>query len=192
MKRLQTILCGIALISLSAAPMIAQDRVNQNPRVGSESASQVDGKTHGSNVRVSQLTGMNIQNPQGKSLGEINDLVVDANTGKIRYAAVTYGGFLGIGNKMFAVPFEAFKWQRDPNDAKETVLVLNITQQQLEGAVGFDESHWPDFADQKFTSELDKRYGVQRKMNDRQGSVDVDVQRDGVGVRVERDRDANQ
>ena len=192
MKRLQTILCGIALIGLSAAPMLAQERVNQSPRVGSESASQVDGKTHGSNVRVSQLTGMNIQNSQGKSLGEINDLVVDANSGKIRYAAVTYGGFLGIGNKMFAVPFEAFKWQRDPNDVKETVLVLNITQQQLEGAVGFDESHWPDFADQKFTSELDKRYGVQRNMNDRQGSVDVDVQRDGVGVRVEADRDANQ
>lgn len=85
----------------------------------------------------------------------------------MQYAAVTHGGFLGIGNKMFAVPFEAFKFKPDPDDADETVLVLNVTQQQLEGSVGFDENSCPDFADEEFTSGLYKRYGVQRNMKNR-------------------------
>lgn len=45
---------------------------------------------------------------------KINALAINANTGKIRYAAVTYGGFLGMGDKLFAVTFEALKVQVDP------------------------------------------------------------------------------
>jgi sporulation protein YlmC with PRC-barrel domain len=176
MKRLETIFCGLAVAALTSAPLIAQDNVVTRQRSERESASQLDGKTHGANVRASKLIGMNIQNPQGKNVGEINDLVVDANTGKIRYAAVTYGGFLGIGNKMFAVPFEAFKCQPNPTDPKTTVLILDVTQQQLEGSVGFDESSWPDFADQNMTLELDKRYKVKRNMQQRNTQVDGRVE----------------
>ncbi len=107
----------------------------------------------------------------------------------MQYAAVTHGGFLGIGNKMFAVPFEAFKFKPDPDDADETVLVLNVTQQQFEGSVGFDENSCHDFADEEFTSGLYKRYGVQRNMKNRGARVDVNVDRNGVDVDVNGKRD---
>jgi sporulation protein YlmC with PRC-barrel domain len=116
----------------------------------------------GMELRASKMIGMTISNPSGKNVGKVSDLVLDAETGKIRYAAVTYGGFLGIGDKLFAVPYEAFVCKADPNDPKTRSLVLDVTQKQLEGTEGFDENNWPDFADQKFLSDLDTRYNVKR------------------------------
>jgi sporulation protein YlmC with PRC-barrel domain len=172
---------------LAAATAAAQDssaRPRDRAQRGDRApAGKLDAKTTGASIRASQLIGMNIQNSQGKSVGEINDLVLDANTGKVRYAAVTYGGFLGIGNKMFAVPFSAFKCQQDPDDADEYVLVLNVTQETLEGAQGFDEEHWPNFANRNFTNEVDRRYGVERRARD---EVDVQVEPTGVDVDVQK------
>ncbi len=185
MQRFQSLVCGIALVGLTAAPLVAQNK-NARTKTDRAAAGQMDSKTRGANIRVSQLTGMNIQNPQGESVGQINDLVLDANTGKVRYAAVTYGGFLGIGNKMFAVPFEAFKFKRKANDSDETVLVLDVTPEQLKGSVGFDENNWPDFADKEYTAEIYKRYKIERITRDRRDRVDVDVNRDGVDVDVDR------
>ncbi len=134
-------------------------------------------------VRASKLIGMNIQNTEGKSVGSINDLVVDADTGKIHYVAVTYGGFLGIGNKMFAVPFEAFQFRATRNNVNDRVLVLDVTQTQLEGSTGFDDDNWPNFADETFTQDLDRRYKVQRS---RGTGVDININRRGVDVDVNR------
>tara|TARA_R110002111_G_scaffold153375_1_gene220243 strand:+ start:233886 stop:234863 length:978 start_codon:yes stop_codon:yes gene_type:complete len=149
------------------------DAKMRNHDLSRAKAGQLDDKTTGANIRASQLSGMNIQNSQGKSVGEINDIVLDSSQGKVRYAAVTYGGFLGVGSKMFAVPFEAFKVQQNPKDQDEYVLVLNVTQEQLEGAQGFDNEHWPNFADPKFTKDLHKRYGV-----------DIRVKRNGLDVGI--------
>jgi hypothetical protein len=118
---------------------------------------------------------MNIENQKGEGVGEINDLVIDGKTGKVRYVAVTYGGFLGVGDKLFAVPFEAFKVRRQAGDADDYVLTLDVTQEQLEGAVGFDQESWPNFADRNFTEELDRRYGIDRTA--RTGRSDDAVER---------------
>lgn len=141
---------------------------------------KVDRKTTGGTMRVSELNGMDIHNMQGEEIGEVEDLVIDATSGKVRYAAVSYGGILGIGDKMFAVPFEAFKFLPEKDDRDNTLLVLNVSKQQLEGAQGFDQDHWPNFADKSFTDELDRRYKVDRKQR---GGTDVDVTIDS-----ERDR----
>ncbi len=141
--------------------------------------------------------GVNLQNAQGESAGEIRDLVLDSKTGKVRYGAGTYGGFIVMGDKLFTVPFEAFIVQRDPddpddpNDADDFVVVLNVSQQRLDGAVGFDQDHWPNMADQKWARDLDTRYGVDRnRMRDRSPGTgdDVNVNRNGVDVDVNRDR----
>lgn len=175
----------LALVSVTVTAQETQKKKNRDrSQIGT-----LDNKTSGASFRASKLIGMNIQNELDKSVGEVNDMVLDASTGKVRYLAVTYGGFLGLGNKMFAVPYEAFTCRPDANDRDETILVLNVTQQQLDGATGFDEDHWPDFGDTKFTSELDKRYGVDRlalRARDRDRSVDVRVGRDGVDVDVDR------
>ncbi|MFO0790111.1 MAG: PRC-barrel domain-containing protein [Pirellulales bacterium] len=141
------------------------DVANQNQAsnaADSKGLGKLDSQTSGANIRASQLIGANLENSNGDGVGEIKDLVIDGNTGQIRYAAVTYGGFLGVGSKLFAVPFEAFKVRQQKGDADDYVLTLNVTKDQLEGAQGFDTDHWPNFADPKFTSELDRRYGVDR------------------------------
>src|SRR3954452_13707130 len=113
---------------------------------------KLDDKTKGATIRASQLMGQNLKNSNGDNVGEIKDLVIDSS-GKIRYAAVTYGGFLGLGSKLFAVPFEAFQVRHDPNDRSSSndrndangrndrnnyVLTLDVTKDQLNGAQGFD------------------------------------------------------
>ena len=59
--------------------------------------------------------------------------------------------------------------------------MLDVTQSQLEGSVGFIEDNWPNFADESFTQELDRRYKVQRN---RGAGVDINVNRSGVDVNV--------
>ena len=136
----------------------------------------LDDQTRGANIRASQLIGMNIENAKGEGVGEISDLVIDGNSGRVRYAAVTYGGVLGVGDKLFAVPFEAFKVRRQAGDEDDYVLTLSVTQEQLKDAKGFDQENWPNFADRNFTSEIDRRYGIDRsrmRARDRnRGSID--------------------
>ncbi|PAY18857.1 photosystem reaction center subunit H [Rhodopirellula sp. SM50] len=169
---IHTLLATTAIACMTVTTAVAQESETvdrQRVQRRSTDAGNLDEKTRGANIRVSQLMGYNIQNSQGESVGEIKDIVIDSRTGKVKYAAVTYGGFIGLGNKLFAVPFEAFKVQVDPDeigdddvDADDYVLVLNVTQQQLEGQEGFDEDNWPDMADRQWARELDKRYGVNR------------------------------
>lgn len=166
------ITCGlcvaISTLSLTASAQDAptaraaqQDKANPRVRIG-----LADDKTAGRAIRASQLTGLNIVNPEGESLGQVDDIVLDGQTGRVRYLAVSYGGFLGFGDKLFAVPYEAFRYHVDPTDADNQMFVLDVTQQQLEGAQGFDQDNWPNFADKKFTDELDRRYRVQRQDRD--------------------------
>jgi len=190
------ITCGlcaaISTLSLSAS---AQDALAPTPRAAQQDTADqrlnpgaADDKTSGRTIRASQLTGLNIVNSSGESVGEVNDVVLDGQTGRVRYLAVTYGGFLGFGDKLFAVPYEAFRYQVDPDDADDHVFVLDVTQQQMEGAQGFDQDNWPDFADTKFTGELDRRYRIERRDNDgRRRGIDVKVNRNGVDVNVDRE-----
>ncbi|MDA8746559.1 PRC-barrel domain-containing protein [Rubripirellula amarantea] len=168
------VLSCVTLGNVMAQDAATQDRYQTNGVNQQTDAGRLDSKTSGTNIRVSQLIGYNIQNSRGESVGEINDIVLDSKTGKVRYAAVTYGGFLGVGNKMFAVPFEAFRVQADPDevgdddiDSDDYVLVLDVTQQQLEGQQGFDEDSWPNMADSQWAADLDKRYGVKRNMDEK-------------------------
>lgn len=186
---------AFCLTVIAASSAIGDDiDKNKNPAKKRDAAGigKIDSKTTGTNIRASKLIGTNIQNKQGESVGSVSDIVLDASTGKVRYMAVTYGGFLGLGNKMFAVPYEAFETRQEADDPDETILVLSVTEQQLEGSVGFDEDTWPNFADTKFTSEVDKRYGVERRRRLGNRGVDVEVDRDGVNVDVDAKRDRDE
>ncbi|MEQ8851957.1 PRC-barrel domain-containing protein [Gimesia sp.] len=113
-------------------------------------------------LRAGSVLNKGITNLKQQDIGEINDFVLDSKNGKIRYAAVTYGGFLGFGNKMFAVPFEALTVLPNNNCKQDHRFLLEVSQEQLDGAAGFKQDHWPDFADQEFLKKLDLRYKVHR------------------------------
>ncbi|HTD18458.1 MAG TPA: PRC-barrel domain-containing protein, partial [Ktedonobacteraceae bacterium] len=59
-------------------------------------------------VKGSTFIGADVENPQGQNLGDIKDMVIDRASGRIAYAVVSFGGFLGMGEKLFAVPWGAF------------------------------------------------------------------------------------
>lgn len=155
-------LLTVALLVVS--PALAQENNRAQQRAGQAGTSsvpglgQMDDATSGDSIRVSQLIGANIYDPRGEDIGDIDDIVIDAS-GKVRYAAVSYGGFLGIGDKLFAVPFRAFKTKRD--DDGDFYLTLNVTKEQLEGAQGFDEDNWPNLADENFNARLNKIYRLE-------------------------------
>jgi sporulation protein YlmC with PRC-barrel domain len=182
MKRfpLHALLTGLCVLAIVAATSFAQDPAERDePARDSQKtgarveAGKLDPNTSRSTIRASQLIGMSIENNEKQSVGKINDLVLDAENGAIRYAAVTSGGFLGIGDKLFAVPWQAFKFRHDP-ERDEHLLVLDVTRKMLEGEEGFDQDHWPDFADPNFVADLHKRYGVEQRTGSR-AEEDVDT-----------------
>jgi sporulation protein YlmC with PRC-barrel domain len=114
-------------------------------------------------IRASTLIGQNLINSQNQDVGSVHDVVLDGQTGRVRYVVVTYGGFLGIGNKLFAVPYEALRWSTNPAHDNRHQILLDVTQEQLEGAVGFDNDNWPDFHDPQFQADLNRRYRLSQQ-----------------------------
>lgn len=91
----------------------------------------------------SSITSDSVRNPAGEDLGSIKDLMIDLTTGEVRFAVMSFGGFMGMGDKLFAVPFDALTV-----DDENECFVLDADQSKLENAPGFDKDHWPNFADQ--------------------------------------------
>ena len=89
-------------------------------------------------VRASDLMGVAVYNNNNKDLGKIENLAVDPSSGKIRYAVLEFGGFLGMGDKYFAVPWSALKLvstgATSEHTIKEDHYVLNISEQDLKNA----------------------------------------------------------
>ena len=104
-------------------------------------------------LSASTLTGDDVKNPQGESLGDLKDIMIDTTTGKVAYAVLSYGGVLGMGDKLFAVPWSALKV-----DGDDKCLILNVSKKRLEDAPGFDKDHWPNFADRTFVDRISGYY----------------------------------
>lgn len=106
------------------------------------------------------LTGDAVRNLEGEKLGKLEDFVVDLDSGRVRYAVLSFGGLAGIGDKLFAVPPETLSIDTD-----EKCLVFNVDKEQLKNAPGFDKDNWPDFADPALGSSVYGHYGKQPYWN---------------------------
>jgi sporulation protein YlmC with PRC-barrel domain len=116
-----------------------------------------------SNRRVlsaSTLKGDDVVNRSGEDLGKIEDLMIDLDRGRVAYAVLSFGGFLGMGDKLFAIPWEALTI-----DTASKRFVLNISKELLERAPGFDKNNWPDMADPAWGVELYGYYGYKPYWN---------------------------
>ena len=98
--------------------------------------------------KASGLIGMDVRNPENQKLGEIKDLVVDLHSGKIAYAVLSVGGFLGIGDKYVAVPPSAFSVAPEQDR-----LVLNADKVKIQNAPSFAKTSWPDLHSPAWTTE---------------------------------------
>jgi hypothetical protein len=101
------------------------------------------------------LIGNDVYNTANESLGTIKEFMIDMGSGRISYAVLSYGGFLGMGDRLFAVPWAAFKL-----DTANKRFTLNASKEQLKNAPGFDKDNWPAMADSTWVTNVHNFYGV--------------------------------
>ena len=106
--------------------------------------------------RASKVIGADVENPQGEKLGDIRDIVLDPATGRIRYAVLGSGGFLGLGEKYFAIPWTALTSKA----GEKGDFILNVDKEKLKNAPGFDKNNWPNMADRSWAEQVYAYYGV--------------------------------
>ena len=107
-------------------------------------------------LSASTLAGDKVRNAAGEDLGKIDEIMIDIPSGRVAYAVLSFGGFLGMADKLFAVPWNALKVDED-----EKCFVLNVDRRTVEQAPGFDKNNWPDMSDQSFGTEISAYYKVE-------------------------------
>jgi sporulation protein YlmC with PRC-barrel domain len=117
----------------------AQQELKQETKKEAAKQAEASNKTMQQVSRASKIIGASVTNPAGDSLGDIKELVVNPESGQVVYAVVSYGGVMGMGDKLFAVPWKALTWHQDKEN-----YTLNVDKATLAKAPGFDKNHWPE------------------------------------------------
>jgi sporulation protein YlmC with PRC-barrel domain len=153
MNRMKTLLTVLSIASFLLVPLaFAQERERMPGSTPGTPSSRPSAQESGAPKttvpetppvpKASTFIGSSVVNPQGESLGKIDDLVFDPATGRITYAALSHGSVLGLGGKLFAVAWEALKMQPDGK-----TFVLNVSKETLDSATGFEKDNWPQQPD---------------------------------------------
>lgn len=112
--------------------------------------------TVGHVISASKLTSGAVKNADGESLGQIKEIMIDTATGRVAYAVLSCGGFLGMGDKLYAIPWSALRSHLTEPES----IVLATTKERLAAAPGFDKDHWPDFADRTWGGVIHDYYAI--------------------------------
>jgi sporulation protein YlmC with PRC-barrel domain len=107
-------------------------------------------------LSASTLIGDGVRNEAGDSLGKIEEIMLDLHTGRVAYAVLSFGGFMGVGNKLFAVP-----WSAMDLDLENHEFILDMDEERLKDAPGFDKDNWPSSPDRAFINEVYSYYQVE-------------------------------
>lgn len=118
-----------------------------------ESTIGYDIKAGATLLSAATITGDEVCNLKDEKLGKIQDIMLDLTDGKIRYAVLSAGGFLGMGDRLFAVPWKALQL-----DTKGKRFLLDVDLEHLQNAPGFNKDEWPNMADPKWNSTIDSYY----------------------------------
>ncbi|MGK5056877.1 PRC-barrel domain-containing protein [Janthinobacterium sp. LB2P49] len=100
------------------------------------------------------LLGDDVYNHSDEELGDIKEIMLDMRTGQIAYAVLSFGGILGMGDKLFAVP-----WERLTLDPVNKRFLLDVEKNQLKDAPGFDKNNWPDMGSDAWNQQMEAFYG---------------------------------
>lgn len=130
-----------------------QNELNEERQKESLERTEESNKAMQQVSRASKIIGTKVKNPKGENLGDIKDLVIDPENGQVVYGVVSFGGVLGMGDKLFAIPWDAISWNRD-----NKYYVLDLDKETLKKAPGFDKKHWPDTSNkwQRLREELNQ------------------------------------
>lgn len=108
------------------------------------------------------LIGEDVYNDQDEDLGDIKEIMLDMRSGRVSYAVLAFGGFLGMGEKLFAVPWDALTL-----DTVNKRFILKVTKERLKDAPGFESDHWPDMASTAWADTIHSYYGTKPYTDDR-------------------------
>lgn len=101
------------------------------------------------------LMGNDVYNADGEDLGNIKEFMIDMASGRVAYAVLSFGGVLGLGDKLFAVPWAALKL-----DTANKRFTLDVPKAKLAEAPGFDKNSWPPMADKAWARGVHRFYGA--------------------------------
>ncbi len=104
-------------------------------------------------LSATSLAGDRVINGRDEDLGKIEDIMVDVEAGRIAYAVLSFGGFLGLGNKLFAIPWTAMRL-----DEERKCFVLDVDKDMLREAPGFDKDHWPDLNSDEYARSVQSHW----------------------------------
>ena len=105
-------------------------------------------------LSASTMIGDPVHNSADEKLGHIEELMIDVEFGRVAYAVLSFGGFLGMGEKLFAIPWPALRL-----DAEGKRFLLDIDQETLKEAPGFDKDDWPEVSDRSWGTDIYVYYG---------------------------------
>jgi sporulation protein YlmC with PRC-barrel domain len=111
--------------------------------------------TTGRLIGADQVQGTTIYNPHGDNLGSVQDVMIDKVSGRIAYAVVGFGGFLGIGNRHYPLPWEKLKY--DPSMGG---YVVDLDKSVLEGAPSYADDEAVTWNDRAWDERVYDYYGA--------------------------------
>ncbi len=109
-------------------------------------------------VDSTAIIGAKVENPQGENLGKIESLMLDLNEGRILYAVLSFGGFLGMGDKLFPVPVDQLMFSTDDH-GKIRKCIFEVAKDRLKNAPGFDRNSLPNWSDRAYAGKVYTYYG---------------------------------
>lgn len=113
------------------------------------------GSTSGHLIAASKVNGTSVYNPAGEKLGSIYDVMVNKTSGTAEYAVLSFGGFLGIGNDYYPLPWKVLKYDRNQGG-----YIVDIDKRRLEGAPSYAANETGSWGDATWGRRVDDYYGV--------------------------------
>jgi len=105
-------------------------------------------------LSASTLTGDKVRNTGGDALGHLEEIVIDLDGGRVAYVVLASGGFLGMGDKYFAIP-----WDLITVDTENHEVIIDLEKEVFDKAPGFDKDDWPQTHDREWMSDVYRYYG---------------------------------
>jgi sporulation protein YlmC with PRC-barrel domain len=109
------------------------------------------------NIAASRVNGTEVYNLAGEHLGSIHDVVIGKRDGKVKYAIMSFGGFLGIGEEYHPLPWSALDYETNAGG-----YVVDLDRTKLEGAPRYSPRNEPNWSDETYGRGIDSYYGVRR------------------------------
>lgn len=123
---------------------------------GRVSAETLDAQTRFRLVRASDVLGEDVHNPNDDDLGDVKEIVVDPQRSRVTYFVLSSGGFLGLGDKLFAIPWEELDVMR--KDKADLRLVLDVDKARLEKSPEYKDADWPRMSDPTYVKSVYEYY----------------------------------